>query len=508
MKKQQTGFPWFMAFFAMYPVLTLFASNIREVETDVFHRPLAIALLFAGLAFGVVSLFIRERTKAALVTSVFLFVFFTYGHVYEIVRHYGFLRYLGGPHVVLAALSLAILFFGTRFILQAKNLSNFVQAFTLVGAFLTIYPLVQVGMFYYKIEPADPRPAQAAQVTQPAQAPDIYYIILDGYSRQDTLQYLGWDNADFIKGLEDTGFYVASCARSNYRGTLLSLTSSLNLNYIYNAIPHNGPADTNLEPIYHALQYNLVRKTLEEKGYQIISFKTGYEWDEWRDADQFLYPSLEDRTFLYPAIQPFEYLLLQTTALRPLLQNGFLAKQRYIEHYNRVNYMLEELPKVASQPGPKFVYAHFLAPHAPFIYLPDGTLNPDYNYYITEAGIGADDEYTRLGYLNNVKYISAQILPVVRQIIANSKQPPVIVIQGDHGYVSEERKYNNLNAYYFPGSAKDSLYPQITPVNTFRLIFNQYLGGNYDLLPDKSISTDPGRPYRMRVEQPFPAECP
>jgi hypothetical protein len=30
------------------------------------------------------------------------------------------------------------------------------------------------------------------------------------------------------------------------------------------------------------------------------------------------------------------------------------------------------------------------------------------------------------------------------------------------------------------------LYPTITPVNTFRLVFNDYFGGRYELLPDIS----------------------
>jgi hypothetical protein len=496
----------YLVFFAAYPVLALLGSNIREVKSDVVYRPLLISFLFATLLFCVARLILRERTKAALVTTLFMFVFFTYGHVYEIAQHYyGYLIYLGGPHVALSILSFVILLLGTRHILRAKDHTNLIQALTLIGAFLTIYPLVQIGIFYSQKESV-PIPVKAQ--SQTSRGPDIYYIILDGYSRQDTIRALGGDNADFIKELEATGFYVASCSRSNYRGTLLSLTSSLNLDYIYNAIPHNGPSDANLEPIYHALQYSKVRATLEEQGYKIISFKTGYEWDEWRDADQFLYPPLEETPFLYPAIQPFEYLYLQTTALRPLLQKGFLAKERFIEHYNRVNYMLDELPKVASQPGPKFVYAHFMAPHAPFIYLPDGSINPDYNYYITEAGIGADDEHIRVGYLNNVQYISKQILPVLQQVIANSDQPPIIIVQGDHGYVDEERKYNNLNAYYFPGDAKQSLYPTLTPVNTFRLILKEYFGMDYDLRDDKSISTDPGRPYRQRLAPPFPAECP
>src|SRR5690606_37053064 len=37
--------------------------------------------------------------------------------------------------------------------------------------------------------------------------PDIYYIILDAYGRQDSLQTLGYDNSTFIGELEDLGFY-------------------------------------------------------------------------------------------------------------------------------------------------------------------------------------------------------------------------------------------------------------------------------------------------------------
>ena len=43
-----------------------------------------------------------------------------------------------------------------------------------------------------------------------------------------------------------------------------------------------------------------------------------------------------------------------------------------------------------------------------------------------------------------------------------------------------------FNAYYLPSVDKSKLYPTISPVNSFRLVFNEYFGGNYDLLPDKS----------------------
>ena len=49
-----------------------------------------------------------------------------------------------------------------------------------------------------------------------------------------------------------------------------------------------------------------------------------------------------------------------------------------------------------------------------------------------------------------------------------------------------------LNAYYFPDADKSVLYPSITPVNTFRLLFNIYFDGNLELLPDKNYAYEEG----------------
>ena len=53
-----------------------------------------------------------------------------------------------------------------------------------------------------------------------------------------------------------------------------------------------------------------------------------------------------------------------------------------------------------------------------------------------------------------------------------------------------------LNAFYLPGISMDAISPTITPVNTFRLIFNLYFGTDFPLLPDKSyIIKDMDHPY-------------
>jgi hypothetical protein len=43
----------------------------------------------------------------------------------------------------------------------------------------------------------------------------------------------------------------------------------------------------------------------------------------------------------------------------------------------------------------------------------------------------------------------------------------------------------NFTAIYFPDH-NDVLYSTITPVNIFRLVFNTYFGGKYDILKDVS----------------------
>ena len=42
-----------------------------------------------------------------------------------------------------------------------------------------------------------------------------------------------------------------------------------------------------------------------------------------------------------------------------------------------------------------------------------------------------------------------------------------------------------LNAIYLPDRENNLLYNSMSPVNTFRIILNQYYGANYNLFEDK-----------------------
>ena len=78
------------------------------------------------------------------------------------------------------------------------------------------------------------------------------------------------------------------------------------------------------------------------------------------------------------------------------------------------------------------------------------------------------------------------MLEILEILIEESDVPSIIVLQADTGTGSGS-EYKILNAYYLPSVGYDSLYPTISPVNTFRLIFDTYFGTSLGLLPDYSI---------------------
>jgi hypothetical protein len=218
-----------------------------------------------------------------------------------------------------------------------------------------------------------------------------------------------------------------------------------------------------------------------------VAFETGYFWSQWQDADLYLSPS----RVLWSGWNEFEDLLVKTSVLRALYDMNILIKPnvKTSPHRERVLYVLDSLKVLPSMPGPKFVFVHLLMPHDPFDFGPDGE-------YV-ESWSSADRASYFEGYRRQVIYISKVIPEVTAAIIANSPTPPVIIIQGDHGpsYIyTDLQRMGILNAYYLP-QGSEALYNTITPVNTFRIIFNTYFGGKFDLLDDVS--------YMSPVQDPF-----
>ena len=70
----------------IFPVLFLFLNNISETNFPAIVRSLLFTFGLACVLYFLIRLFIHSPEKAALVCSLFLFLFFSYGHLFDLLQ--------------------------------------------------------------------------------------------------------------------------------------------------------------------------------------------------------------------------------------------------------------------------------------------------------------------------------------------------------------------------------------------------------------------------------------
>ena len=486
--------PWLLA---LYPVTALLAHNASEVAASAALRPAFISLALSTLIFGVCWLLTRNPARAALYTSLLLVLFFSYGNLYQ------YLRTLSGSplfsrHRYLIPVYLGLLVLAIWGIRRLRDTTTATQTLNLVAMVLLALPLLSLAN-YYRVTTDNTHEVRAAgsdaslKYTGQGSPPDIYFIVLDSYMREDALQRdMNFDNSEFLNSLRKMGFYVADCSRPNYDYTHASMTSTLNMEYLpelQQELKSEGITDPSA--LWTLLLNSKTRSLLEGMGYRTVAFATTFHWTEMEDADVYLAPGRNSERV--QALRPFEAMLLKGTAAVILTDSDAKFFNRAAQvvnfpfdyHVKTELYLLDTLPKLAKMPGPKFVFVHILIPHVPHVFEPDGTLRLDPNYYGGQGANGIDSNYQNMGYVDSVLFINNRMLPILKTLIEESSTPPIIVMEGDHG-PSGDNRTQNLSTYYLPGTGNTGLYPNITPVNSFRIIFNDYFGANYQLLPDEA----------------------
>lgn len=173
----------------------------------------------------------------------------------------------------------------------------------------------------------------------------------------------------------------------------------------------------------------------------------------------------------------------------------------------RILYALDELKRIPELNGPKFVFVHIVGPHPPFVLNHQGKAVTPVRPYLAgdgEAFGGSPEEYQQQ-YVEQLRYINSQIQVAVDSILEKSARPPVILIQGDHGPGSLLRRNSLdktclfertsiLSAYYLPGGSP-ALTPDLSPVNTFRVVLNTFFGTDLELLPNRTYFSPQSWPY-------------
>ncbi len=484
---------WHPLLFAAWPVLFLYARNVSETPLREAVTALLLVTGCTALLFVAATLALRDARRAGLLTTVGVIAVMLWGSVRDELSDPTWLL----PAWLAGAAVLAVLAVRAR-----RFLDELTTILSGTAAVLVVLSLLPIGRAYAPtlltarsaaaaVTPLDER---IGPWSAPGEPRDIYYLVFDRYGSQDSLRdRFGFDNSAFIDRLRERGFYVADDSNANLLRTASSLTSTLNMRYLDDLTERYGRDTGNLLPLYERLQDHAVGRILKDRGYEYVHI--GAWWDPTQSNRN------ADLNLGYGLDSDYHKALWNTTVLseigRPPART--FAEDSRRDHYDGAIDQFRQLRRAAARPGPTFTFAHILLPHEPFVFDADG----DYISLPEDAARGR----TR-NYIEQTQYTNGQIDAFLDELLdVDEAQRPIVVVTADQGphpvRVKRDEahfdwtratdaelaeKFRILNAYLLPGvDETDVLYPSISPVNTWRVIFNSYFGADLPLLEDRSF---------------------
>jgi hypothetical protein len=368
------------------------------------------------------------------------------------------------------------------------NWKRLTQAYLAFSALLAAFAFLNVVMAGALVEPA-----RQADLGPAADTPDIYFILLDGYARADTLAGMGFDNTPFVSALESRGFDVSDASHSNYTKTWVTLSTMFDLRHITDEERLAGASMATGRQ-----ERELARNVRQSAGLHILR-GAGYEISS--TASSFSELTLPADELLAPGhVSSFELALLSRTLLARIPALGEWAMD---EHVSRVQ---DEASSLAEQAGPRerprFVWAHLMSPHPPLVLGDVAPICwPGCSFYAPNPRkIGITAEEFEASYSSQTAVLNGLVLDAIDGILEKYDRPPVIVVFSDHGsrYLEsdEAEHFANFFAALTPGH--DHLFPDDQAASaTLAMLLNAYLDAGVDV-------PDPDQMWWSPTDAPFP----
>jgi hypothetical protein len=487
--------PFHPVLFAVHPILFLLARNIWAVPLREALVPLAASVLGVAVIQGIGTRLLPSADRVAVVSTALIVVFFNYGRVSQALIG----EQASVWDFVLPAVAVLLLGAVGVLVLRGRSpLPDLTRLLNVIG--LGLVALVTGSMVFAVVDDrasgqtsASTERAVAAERPGDGRRPDIYYLVFDRYGDGEALrEHFGFDNGPFLDGLRKRGFVIADRSRTNYQNTHYSLAASLNMRYLDSMAGRLRRPTSDPTPVFRAIDDHAVGRRLKAAGYRYVHVGSTFgptKQSSIADVNIRLDPSSEfTRTFY------------ASTALLPLMRRGIVGRTELDPNVVHATVALRELraiERTTASRGPKFVFAHILLPHPPYVFERDGS----------RVRTPPDGQRERAhAYIEQLRYTNTRIEQLVDALLSGpAASRPVVVIQGDEGpyprtttFVpgrwwresdSDLRvKFGILNAFYLPGVDADAIHPSISPVNSFRVILNAYLGEDLPMLPDESYA--------------------
>jgi hypothetical protein len=487
--------------FALASVLHPLVFNLHEAPLPDAARALAGATAFAALVYlGVGALRRGFDAVTAVVSSIWVVGALFYLDIFRSLNHlldggYTMVRTLPVALAILAALTFLALRLGRGQLVVHTLLNGVALVVFAVPAWKAASYEWRNGAAraVYDADRAAAEMPQIAEVRHSAEGerpPDIYHIVFDRFASDASLaRYFGTEGqiSDY---LEDRGFYVARDSHSNYLMTGPSIASTFYMDYLDFLATDPRIGGNNWQPLFEMLDDHRAARFLTARGYDVLQFGSWWAGTHWsRVAD-------ENNPL---AFSEFNMLYLRETMLRPLLailpRTDFATRLDWDNgNCRRIPRQAEMVKAIGDRQRPVYVFWHLLMPHGPFGFGPDGRC------------LTQDEQAERgetQGYIDQVDYAGRIIREVVTTLQAPGRDRPVILIQADEGpYPDRDEtvawqdapadelriKTGILNAYYFPSGDYSLLTPDITPVNSYRVLFDAYFDAGLPLLADRILA--------------------
>jgi hypothetical protein len=502
---------------ALYPFLLAAARVLYQADRNPGYYTLGdlaivLAAVLAGLAlvYVLAAWLLRGRGAGlpAFVTFLavlWLFQFDRAAHALPSLPHR--LQYL-----LLGVLGLVVCVLLVRWIARRPEVLRSVSVLlTLTGTLLLLRFGVGIAQDQWRERGELARSAIARRLAQPirASAPapgprrDVYLIVLDEYANAEVLRDgLGFDNGPFLDSLRALGFHVPKAVWSNYTMTAHSLPSLLNAAHVYPLARELPPGSADPTVENHLLAESRVARFLKAQAYRVV----------------FL-PSLwSGSTRTLPLADSTVHVWNGFDLDRELARTEF---RRVLRTFTPIDYVHRDEPwdgdfvrrtlagvtRLPSVEAPVFAFAHVMSPHWPFVFDRDCRVLP------RSARVRPRVEL----YTGQVTCLNRMVLATVTRLVRDSKVPPIILLQGDHGSAvhgfftaptnesvsatNAWERFGAFGAYYLPGGGAAAFGDSVSVVNVLGNVLRYYFRADLPREPDDRYLAVEAQPYRfVRVD--------
>ena len=437
-------------------------------------------------------LYLKNKNRTSIFTFLLSLFVLTFGTIHDTLKQFTHNSFITTYKLILPAI-----FIATFLLLKAFKNSN--TSFSRIFPFLNLLFIIFLGFEIidsgYKCKQENNlidnrftvalnyKPEQRITASQ---KPDIFFFVFDGMPSTKAMQkQWSFDNSALDSFLLQEKFYIATHARSNYNITMLSVSSSFNMEYLLPSQIYTGGEASMIQKASPALMNNSLTKILRKEDYEIYQYQplstNNSEWD-----GQLFFVEIMSLSYYYKTLpgrldRDLSWHLGGVDLAKKAKR--FVVNRNNISHKKNILYTIDRIKTSCKDTVlPKFVYGHFMLPHEPFIFDSTGNM-------IKVGQFESNEERNVSMFMNQVKYANKVITDLIKHIKRNNKKNTIIIVEGDHGYrnIYGKKEYlifDNLNAIYYPDQDYSALTSTNSPVNTFRLLLNKYFYTKYPRLID------------------------